>query len=192
MQSAAQIGDGADGSEEHAILLAAALATKGLRQNRAVGLAGYGREPQLIPPGRGKNQQWKLLRALALMTTDGDDDLSLAIHDFGQVAQRGSAVVIITPSGQSGWIPKLLHLAQRGLRCSVVLLDRQSFAGEDSRAQGGSSGLRDAIRQLGIDTYLIGKGEVGRPVDLGERRGFWEFRVTATGRVITVRNPVEP
>jgi uncharacterized protein (DUF58 family) len=188
LQAAAQIGQGADGTEEQAILLGAALASKGLRQNRAIGLAGYGRKPQLIHPGHGQSQQWKLLRALALMTADGDGDLSLAIHDIGQVAQRGSAAVIITPSGQAGWIPELLHLAQRGLRCSVVLLDRQSFSDDGS---GGSRGLRDAIRQLGFDTYLIGKGEVGRPVEEGKRRGFWEFRVTATGRVITVRSPGE-
>ncbi len=186
LQAAAQLGQGATGTEEHLVLLAAALSAKALDLNRAVGLAAYGREPQLIPPGRGQGKQWQLLRALALVTANGDDDLSRALDDFVRVARRGSAVVVMTPSGEPGWLPGLLNLTQRGIQTQVVLLDRASF-GDD----GNSRGLFDAIRHYGLSSLLLRQGEVGKPVEEPERRGFWEFKVTGTGKVFTVRSPLE-
>ncbi|MFQ5398299.1 MAG: DUF58 domain-containing protein [Anaerolineae bacterium] len=185
MQASAQLGREADGTEEHAVLLAASLAARALRRNRAVGLAAYGRVPQVVPPGRGQGQQWKLLRALALLTADGDAGLSLALQDLNHIARRGTAAVIITPSHQPDWIPDLLLLAQRGVQVNVILLDRASFGGER-----GGEGLRDAIRKSGFTCHVVRQGELGQPLEEEERRGFWEFRVSPTGRVITVQSPL--
>ena len=41
LQDSVQLGTGADGTEEHAVLLAASLAARAIQQNRAVGLATY-------------------------------------------------------------------------------------------------------------------------------------------------------
>jgi uncharacterized protein (DUF58 family) len=192
MQAAAQLGQGPEGTEEHAVLLAAALSAQALHQNRAVGLATYGREPQIITPGRGQGQQWRLLRALALVTADGESDLSLALRDAGRVARRGSAAVVITSSGQADWLPNLLNLAQRGIRAHVILFDRPTFVDQGAGATAGSSrGLHDAIRQLGFTCHLISQGQVGQPAEDQARRGFWEFKVTGTGKVITSRSPFE-
>lgn len=186
LAATAQLGQGADGTEEHAVLLAAALSAQGLMQNRAVGLASYGSQPQLISPGHGKGQQWKLLRALALVTADGESDLSSALTDISRLTRRGSAVVLITPSDRGDWLSDLLHLAQRGIRSHVILLDRASFGGER-----GSQGLLKNIRELGFNGSIVKKGEVGKPIEEMERRGFWEFKVTGTGKVVTVRSPFE-
>jgi len=35
----------------------------------------------------------------------------------------------------------------------------------------------------------VRQGEIGRPVADQVRRGFWNFRVTGTGKVITVKSP---
>lgn len=190
-QAAVQLGQGADGTEEHMVLLAAALSVQGLEQHRAIGLATYGQQPRLITPGRGENQSWKLLRALALVTADGQADLKVALRDLGQVARRQSAATIITPSSDDKWLPDLMQLAQRGIHCNVVLLDRDSFQEGPEPAIGLSKGLRDTIRRHGFDCYLIRQGQVGQAIEEAGRRGYWEFRVTATGKVITVRSPFD-
>lgn len=190
LQAGVQIGQGAEGTEEQAILVTAAYVAQGLAQNRKVGLATYAREPQLIPPARGKNQQWKVLRALALATADGEIDLAAALDDFSHIVRRGSAAVIITPSSDPSWMPDLLNLASRGISCSVILLDRPSFSGI-SHQPGSSEGLQKSLRQFGVPCHVIRQGEFGIVDDLDKRHGFWEFRVTGTGKVVAIRDPFE-
>ena len=188
LQAGVQLGQGAEGTEEQAILVAAAFVAQGLVHNRRVGLAIYAQEPQLIPPARGKSQQWKVLRALALAKADGENDLASSLSDFSQVVRRGSAVVIVTPSSEVSWMPALLDLAGRGINCSVILLDRASFSGI-SESNGSSEGLRKSLQRFGVHSHVIRQGEIDRSVEQEDRRGFWEFRVTGTGKVITVRDP---
>ena len=180
-----QLGQGAARTIEQAVLLGASLAARAVRQNRAVGLAGYGRSPQIVYTGHGQGQQWRILRALALLDADGTTDLRTALHDLGRIAQRGAAVIAITPSGQSDWLPELVRLAQQGVESDIVLLERQSFGGEAN-----SEGLGTAVRQLGFPCQVIRQGEVGTPLEKQQRRGFWEFRVTGTGKVVAVKTPV--
>ncbi len=190
LQEDSQLGEGLDGTEEHAVLLAAALAAQAIDQNRPVALAAYGQHPQVLPPGRGQGQQWNLLRSLALVRADGQIDLSMALHDLGQLVTQGSALLIITPSQEVDWLPNLLYLAQRGIRCHVSLLDRKTFSDQRGQITGSSTALCDSVRQLGIDCNLIRRGEVGRPSEI-QKRGFWEFKVTGTGKVVTVQSPFD-
>lgn len=190
LQAGVQLGQGAEGTEEQAILVAAAFVAQGLANNRRVGLATYAREPQLIPPARGKSQQWKALRALALATADGENDLGSALDDLGRVIRRGSALVIVTPSGEVSWLPNLLALAGRGISCNVILLDRRSFGDPDS-GKTSSEGLRKSLQRFGVTSHILRQGEIGRLDEQEQRRGFWEFRVTGTGKVIAVRDPFE-
>ncbi len=177
---------GINSTEEHAVLIAASLAARALSQNRAVGLAAYGRTPQVVPAGRGQGQQWKILRALALVNADGAADLARALQDLGRMARRGAAAIIITANGRADWIPNLLTLSKQGVQSHVIILDRPSFGGE-----GSSAGLQSAIRQIGGHAHIVRQGEVGQPPEEQERRGFWEFKVTGTGKVVTVRSPLE-
>jgi hypothetical protein len=78
-----------------------------------------------------------------------------------------------------------LQLAKQGIQSQVVLLDRPSFGGE-----GNSDTLRTAVHQLGFDCFIIHRGEVGQPLETQQRRGFWDFRVTGTGRVVVVQSPL--
>jgi uncharacterized protein (DUF58 family) len=183
-RAAVQLGDEADGTEEHAVLLAAALAARALAQTRPIGLAAYGRSPQVVPPGLGEGQQWRLLRALALLRADGDIDLTRALREVGDAAGRGSAVIVITPAADSDWLPQLADLARRGLGSHVLLLDRTSFGGEGSGAA-----LRRAVQLLGAPCEVIRRGDMGRPLDEPGHQGFWEFKVTGTGKAVAVRRP---
>lgn len=196
LEAAVQLGEGTESSEEYAVLLAAALAAQALRQNRAVGLAGYGRKPQLIAPARGEGQQWTILRHLALLQADGDTGLGLALRDLNRVGQRGTTVVIITATGQGEWLPALLPLAQRGIQSSVILLDRLSFMDdgpydEASSARGRTAGLQQMILQMGFGCSVLRRGELKPARSEHKGRGFWEFKVLATGKVVTVRRPEE-
>ncbi len=89
------------------------------------------------------------------------------------------------------WLPNLLSLAQRGIRCHVSLFDRKTFNGERDRITGSSTALCDSVRQLGIDCNLVGKGEVGQPSEIQKRQGFWEFEVTGTGKVVAIQSPFD-
>jgi len=184
LQADVQVGDGPEGTEEQAVLLAASLAARALHENRPIGLAAYGRRPRVIPPGQGEGQQWRLLHALALVTADGDTTLQQALADLGHVAQRGSAAVVITATADGDWLPALSQLTRAGVQSNVTLLERASFGAEKS-----NRGLYDAIRNLGINCHLVHRGDVGRPAEEEEGRGFWEFKTLATGKVIVLKEP---
>lgn len=178
------MGEGDGGTEEHAVLLAASLAAQAIGETRGIGLAAFGRDPQVVLPGLGEGQQWRVFRALALLRADGTINLGRAVRELGATARRGSAAVIITPTMETGWLPDLAQLDRQGLECQVILLDRASFGG-----QGNSEGLCRSIQLLGIRCLTIRRGEIGRPVNEEEHRGFWEFRVTGTGKAVAVRRP---
>jgi uncharacterized protein (DUF58 family) len=184
--AAVRLGEGMDSTEEHAVLLAASLAARALGETRGVGLAAFSREPQIVTPGLGEGQQWRVLRGLALLRADGEIDLDRALQEFGDKARRGSAAIIITPEPDAGWLPQLPRLARRGVESHVLLLDRPSFGGE-----GSSEALRRAIHLLGFRCAVIHQGEIGRPIIEEERRGFWEFKVTGTGKAVAIRRPQE-
>ncbi len=184
--AAVQLGEGAGGTEEHAVLLAASLSARALGETRGIGLAAFGREPQVVTPGLGEGQQWRLLRALALLRADGETDLERALQVLGDTARRGAAAIIITPAADAAWLPQLGHLARRGIECHVLLLDRPSFGGE-----GPSEPLRRTITLLGFPCGVIRQGDIGRPIAQEERHGFWEFKVTGTGKAVAVRRPGE-
>jgi uncharacterized protein (DUF58 family) len=184
--TAGQIAGLETGTEEFAVLLAATLSARALQQNRAIGLAAYGRQPQLIVPQLGQGQQWRLLQALAVVSADGENDLSRVLRDLSQLAKPGSAAIIITPSDHLAWLPDLLQLGQRSIRSHIVLLDRVSFGGD-----GKSAAMRDALRDLGFVATVVKQGELGEPLEEFERRGHWEFKVTGTGKAVAVRSPIE-
>ncbi len=186
MQAAAHLGQGRDGTEEQAIIVAATLADRALEAQRAVGVACYGQRPQVVPPGRGQRQRWRLLRALALARADGAAPLQTALDDLGRQVRRGSSAVIITPAGDADWFAAGAQLGQRGIRSTVVLMDRPSFGGP-----GNTAALRQAIRERFAACEVVERDAIGRPAFAAERHGFWEFKITPSGRAIPVRRPEE-
>ncbi len=184
LEAAVQLGQEEQGTEEQAILLAASLTARALHENRPIGLASYGRQPLLIAPRQGEGQEWRILHALALASADGDTPLGAALHDLSRVARRGSAAVIITPRAGAQWLSALLTLARNNIDAHVILLDRPSFGGS-----GNSQALHDSIRQLGFNCQIVHRGDLALTPQSTERRGFWEFKTLATGKVIVTRKP---
>jgi uncharacterized protein (DUF58 family) len=184
LDTTVQLGEGLDGTEEHAVLLAASLAARALQQNRPVGVAGYGQTPQIVPPGRGIGQRWQILRALALVNADGQSTLTQVIADMRRQVRQGTAVIIITPRIDPEWLPDMLTLHQRGVQNNIILLDRPSFGGS-----GNSETMRQAIHRMGVSCHVIHQGETGDAQLEGHRRGHWAFIVTGTGHVVAVEKP---
>jgi uncharacterized protein (DUF58 family) len=182
-----QLGQGINGTEEQAVLLAASLAARAILEARPAGLAAYGARPQVVAPGLGQAQRWAVLRALALLQADGDTPLDRALRDLAGVARPGSAAVIITPSADPAWLAALVTLAQRGVECDVLLLDRRSF--DAAQPAGVSAGLQRAIVAAGFPCRLLSRDAIAQPLPEGERHGYWEFKVTGTGKAIAVRRP---
>ncbi len=65
MERRVQVGEGWDSTEEHAIVLAASLASRGLQRGHAVGLMTHGQTLTWLPPRTGPSQRLAILRALA-------------------------------------------------------------------------------------------------------------------------------
>ena len=191
LQASMQLGDGLTGTEEHAVLLAASLSARALRQNRPVGLAVYGQTPHILPPQRGMGQRWQILRTLALVgsddaTQEDETNLAQAIADLGKLARRETAVIIITPTQEQTWIPELAALRQRGVQANLILLDRPSFGGD-----GNSYAIQDGVQRLGTSCHILHQGEIGNAPESGHRHGFWNFITTPTGHVVAVESPIE-
>jgi len=115
------VGDGLESTEEYGVLLASALTARILAENRAVGLATYGPDPVILPAQKGAQQQWSILRALAVLAADGDLPLEAALDDAEQVIDRGAALIIITANDDPAWLPKLLQLSRKQIKTTIFL-----------------------------------------------------------------------
>ncbi len=185
LEASAQVGEGRASTAEHAIILAASLADRGLRSRKAVGLAINGQEVCWKPPQDNENQRWEILRALALAQPGG---LSLQhyLERNGKSFGKQASLVVITSNVSAPWAEALAPLQWRGLTPTVFLLDPASFGGP-----GRSGGLLAQLQQIGISCHLIGRELLDRPEARPGQSGRWEWRTTATGKAIPVRKPVD-
>jgi uncharacterized protein (DUF58 family) len=179
-----QAGEGEESTGEYGVILAASLADKALRQGRAVGLVAYGGERAFVSAGWGRGHLWNVLRTLAVTSVGGRWPLARVIAETGRVLQRGTTVVIITSSCDPAWPGELLPLARRDIAASVILLDAASFGGE-----GNVVAMQGVLANQGVTCHVIQQGFPFRHVVPLQRRGHWEFKTLATGRVIAVRRP---
>ena len=177
-----QAGEGEESTGEYGVILAASLADQMLRQGRAVGLVAYGKERVFASPGRGRGHLWDVLHALARVSVEGQWPLARVIAETGQVLRRGTTMVIITPSCDPTWPGELLPLAQRDIAASVILLDTLSFGGN-----GNVAAMQGVLADQGVASHVIQQGFPFRHVVPLQRRGHWEFKTLALGRVIAVR-----
>jgi uncharacterized protein (DUF58 family) len=192
LDAAVQAGEGDESTEEYAVVLAASLSNRTLRQNRAVGLVAYGTTspqggapeplPILVMPQKGTAHQWRILHALATVRAGGNWPLASVLAEMNPSMGRGTTLAVITPSCNPEWIAGLLPPMRRGVTPTAVLLDPVSFGG-----QGNVEALTGLLAELGIDSHLIPKGTPFRPIAEHKRIGRPEYKVLpGTGRVIVV------
>jgi uncharacterized protein (DUF58 family) len=178
-----QAGKGATSTEEHAVILAASLADRGLRLGRAVGLVAHGEPLIWLPPRQGDRQRWEILRSLALLQP-AQRPLGDLLAGLRKPLGRQTSLVIITPNTSGSWLKDLLPLLWQGAVPTVLLLDPLSFGGS-----GDAKALFEHLARWGVYRQLITPDLLDRPEAQPGKRGHWEWRITPTGRAVAVNPP---
>jgi uncharacterized protein (DUF58 family) len=171
-------------TEEHAVILAASLADRGLRQGRAVGLVAHAEQLAWLPPQAGVGQRQEILRTLALLNP-GALSLAELLARTRPALDQLASLIIITPAVAGDWIEALIPILRRGAVATVLLLDPLSFGGT-----GDAGGALALLTNLGVTHYLITRDLLDRPEAHPGRQGTWEWRIMA-GRAIPMRRPDE-
>jgi uncharacterized protein (DUF58 family) len=185
MNRSVQLGEGGDSTEEHGVILSASLASQGLQAGRQVGLVANGAELAWCPPGSGEIQQQEILRALAVLEA-GERPLGELLARMPPHFGRMSSLIIITPDVEGLWVDALIPLLRRGVVPTVLLLDPPSFGGTGSAAN-----LAPLLSSVGAAHVVVTRQLLDRPEARPGRQGRWEWRVSATGRAVPVRRPVD-
>lgn len=154
-------GVGEEATEEYAVAIAASLARKHTDGGMRVGLAMEGNETVVIPPERGDDHLWRILKALAVVKATGETPVGQLVTDRAEYLRGNSIVIVITPSVTGGLVDALRQLRNRVDSVVTVLLDPESFGGE--------AGVATAARNLsttGVQVYVVRQGdELARALD---------------------------
>ena len=150
----AQVGEGDEGTEEHAVRVAASVARFFLLANRSVGFLANGRRYHVEEAERGLSQYTRILEALALARAEGDVPLADLLNHEGRRFGRHTTVVVITPSTEEGWVVSLQTLAGRGVKLAAILLEPRTFGGS-----GNALFVFGALAAAEIFTYLVKRSD---------------------------------
>jgi len=183
----AQLGAGLHATQEHAVILAASLADRGLRRaNRAVGLMAHDQESLVwLPPERGDTQRQRILQALATITT-GPRSLAQLLAASQTSLTGVTSLIIITAATTNTWIEALLPLLQQGAVPTILLLDAISFGGTTP-----TTPLQTLLTNLGITCHVISRDLLDRPEARPGQQGQWQWRVSPSGRAVAVHRPTD-
>ena len=185
LASAVHVGEGAESTEEYAVILAASLANQMLRANHAVGMFLYCHEPIVIRPARGPQQLWELLRELAGAHAVCEASFGQVLDQVDPLVGRGISVSLITPSTDPEWIKGLTTLLRRGIHCTALLLDASSFDGQGPSVAN-SQGVLGALADLGVAGHIIRQG-FHFELLTQRRQQRPEYKVLGTGRVVVAK-----
>ncbi len=178
-----QVGEGQDSTLEHGVILSASLSNQGLQAGRGVGLVANGAELVWRPPKRGDHHRQEILRALALLKA-GEKPLGDLLARLPPNFGRRHSLVIITADVSGDWADSLLAFMRRGVVPTVLLLDPISFGGEED-----GNVLGALLSEVGIAHTIITQDLLNRSEAEPGRQGHWEWRISATGRALPIRQP---
>jgi len=151
MQAEAQFGQEDESSEERAVVLAASLADRVLRQGRGVGMMALGMPATLVPPRGGPEQRWRLLAELAGLHAEGNVSLREALRRLARVARRGDGVVVITASPDDAWLDGIRDLLWRGAQVEAILLT----PGQDAAGGEPMAARASVLSDLGVPHHIV-------------------------------------
>ena len=180
LESAAQLGEGDQSTEEYAIILAASLAYRALQENRAVGLVAFDTRRTIVRVAKGQAQLWPLLRTLADISADGEWPLARVLEEVAPILGRGMTAAVVTASPDPAWLGGLLLLKRYGISSTAILLDRQSFGG-----QGNARVTAGLLAEYGVPSHIVTRDYRFDPL-IPRKRQRPILKVLATGRVIVI------
>jgi uncharacterized protein (DUF58 family) len=188
LDSGVQIGEGADSTLEHGIILTASLADQGIRGGRSVGVfassgEGEGETLAWLPPLMSDEHRWDILRTLA-QVQPGQRPLEELLDLMRPSLRQRTSLVVITPSIRGNWPEALLSYRRRGIAPTVFLFDPISFGSPKTHPE-----MTATLSSLGIPHDIISRDLLDRGEAQPGRRGRWEWRTTPLGRAIPVNQP---
>ena len=142
-------------TEEYGVVAAASLAQYFIEKlERAVGFAAYTPYREVYQPERGNRQLTRILQALAVGRSLSDYSLAQMLTLETPYLTRGTTLVIVTASLDTAWVQEAQILMRRGIRPVCVLIDPQSFGGEQS-----SDELAAMLRLAKIPAMIVRMGD---------------------------------
>ena len=154
LQRDVHVGEGDDGTEETAVMVAASIARYFIAANRSVGLIAYGDDLRVDEPERGANHYTRILETLALARSVGEVPLAQLLLEEQRNFGRHTTVVAVTPSADDEWALALMSLASRGVKVASVLLEAATFGGDR-----GSLDVYGTLTAGGVYTYTVKRGD---------------------------------
>ncbi len=145
---------GDESSEEYAVKAAASLVKKYIEEGLHVGLILSSDPIVSFAPDRGDEYYYRLMEALALAHSSGTIPIHRVINEYLKTISGDATVVIVTPATTPVLVESVRQLRAREILVSVVSVDSASFSGNES-----SSNITRHLRWLGIQVYVVRKGE---------------------------------
>ena len=144
------VGEGDDGTEEAAVMVAASVARYFIGANRSVGLLAYGDDLRIDDPNRGGNHYTRILESLALARAVGEVSLEQLLLEESRKFGRHTTLIAVTPSPRDDWALALMSLASRGVKVAAVLLEGETFGATTS-----SLDVYGTLASGGVYTYTV-------------------------------------
>ena len=141
-------------TEEYAVSLAASAAHHFLKQDRLVGLIGYGQHRQVIPGDRGERQHNKIMETLAVVRADGNLPFERVLKAELAQLPRGSTIVAISPSPDVAWAEAIQQAMRSGLRAVAIVIDAETFGSSIS-----NTNIIAALAETGAVVRVVKRGE---------------------------------
>ncbi len=117
---------------EYGVSIAASVSRFFMSQGQSVGFVCAGDRLINLPAERGERQMSKVLETLAFLENNGKLPLYGLVQSSFTQLPRGSTVVLITSSTDESVVGAVDALIYRDMRPVVVLIDPESFGGEES------------------------------------------------------------
>jgi uncharacterized protein (DUF58 family) len=127
LERAIQTGRGDESTVEAAVRVAASVADRAIRDNRAVGMTINAHRTTVLPADRGSRQHLKIMQLLAAVDGDGTSPLVETIVASAGRLRRGMTAILVTPSTDATWIRPIASLRTRGIATVVVAIDAPAF-----------------------------------------------------------------
>ncbi len=136
-------------TEEYAVAIAASLASKLLREKRALGLAAYSQARYILRPERGLRQLLKILDLLAVVRAESEEPFEELLASESLFLEGNSTVIAITPSESTGWVKVIQGMKMKGIAAMAVIVAESPESYRDVLAELKASAIPWILVRLG-------------------------------------------
>ena len=143
LDATVQAGTGQDSTLELSIVLAASLATRGMKEHRRVGLVMVGPKLTWLEPRSDPAHRWHILRALAMAEAGNRSLVDLMTLGQGRAVQTAT-LIVITPTTNPNWMATA-GLPGQNSRITTLLVNPGDFGSSLNQNK-----VIDALARSGI------------------------------------------